>query len=66
MLARFDAELADTFLQCLEECAARLRGWPRPAAARATGKFRGRRMRPDEIAAHEKDCPICRIAKGVT
>jgi hypothetical protein len=66
MLARFDAELADTFAQCLEECATQLRWWPRPAVTRVRAKSRGRRITPQEIAAHQAECPICDVAKRVT
>lgn len=66
MLARFDAELADTFVQCLEECAARLRWWTRPAAARARARSAGRRVKREDLASHEEACPICQMAKGVT
>ena len=60
MLARFDAELADTFVQCLEECADRLRKWPRPAApsARSSG---ARPARPEDIASHAATCPVCHV-----
>ena len=61
MLARFTAELADTFEQCLEECADRLRKLSRPAATRVDAAGSPRLRSATTIAAHAATCPICSL-----